>query len=75
MLKLEPGVANPWDYRRLEDFLFFLCPECTYQTQDGDEFLGHSQSHPMAQRFVREMLEDSQNHHTVGRMSPKPIMN
>ena len=39
MLKLEPGVANPWDYKRLEDFLFFLCPECTYQTQDGDEFI------------------------------------
>ena len=46
MLKLEPGVANPWDSRRLEDFLYFLCPECTYQTQDGDEFIGQMWSNP-----------------------------
>ena len=49
MFKIEPGSSlNPWDHKKLEDFLFFNCPECHYKTQTGDEFLIHCHDHPLA---------------------------
>lgn len=61
MFKVEPGiepsVANPWDCKNLEDFLFYNCPECHYKGQDSDEFLIHCQSHPMAESFISNFYE------------------
>ena len=65
MMKLEPGVSNPWDSKSLEDFLHFLCPECNYLTKYSDDFLQHSANHPMANDFILNhqdiMEEDNTN--------------
>ena len=65
MMKLEPGVSNPWDSKALEDFLHFLCPECNYLTKYSDDFLQHSANHPMANDFILNhqdiMEEDTTN--------------
>ena len=60
MLKLEPGTSsapapdNPWAFKRIEDFLFFLCPECNFTSQDNDEFLYHCEEHPLASQFLAD---------------------
>ena len=64
MMKLEPGVSNPWDSKSLEDFLHFLCPECNYLTKYSDDFLDHCQNHPMANDFVmsnQDIMDDGTN--------------
>ena len=64
MMKLEPGVSNPWDSKSLEDFLHFLCPECNYITKYSDDFLDHCQNHPMANDFImsnQDIMDDGTN--------------
>ena len=57
MFKMDPDGQlppnNPWDYKFLEDFLFFMCPECSYNTAESTEFITHAQQmHPMAENFL-----------------------
>ena len=65
IIKTEPGAqhptpqsSNPWSHKKLEDFLYFNCPECEYRTQTGDDFLIHCHDHPMAKDFIGS-VEDS----------------
>ena len=50
MFKIEPGSANPWNHKKLEDFLFFNCPECHFKSQNGDDFLIHCHDHPLGKK-------------------------
>ena len=70
MIKLEPGTANPWDFKKIQDFVFYHCPECAYETQLSNEFLDHCNIHPLAKKFVIKALEkeveyESENEHLL----------
>ena len=45
--------ANPWTFEKLEEFLFFCCPECNAKEKDKSDFIVHAiESHPRAYRSV-----------------------
>ena len=33
---------NPWDVGKVEDFLYFCCPECDEKNQSKDLFIQHA---------------------------------
>ena len=40
---------NPWDVHKLEEFLYFCCPECDEKNQSKDLFIQHAlDEHPKA---------------------------
>ena len=59
---LEPHSTSPWNEKELEDFLFYLCPECHFQSEESYDFVEHCQiSHPLsAQNFLRKIKKRSQ---------------
>ena len=49
-MKLNSGeIYNPWIVGRLEEFLYFCCPECDERNQSKELFLQHALTHhPLA---------------------------
>ena len=44
-----PEIYNPWIVGRLEEFLYFCCPECDERNQSKELFLQHAlEHHPLA---------------------------
>ena len=51
---------DPWDDKKLEDFLYYLCPECHFKAQESDDFFSHCQmNHPFAENFLYNEFERS----------------
>ena len=48
---------NPWDVKNLNDFCFFICPECNHTEKDSIAFRNHAlQSHKKARLFLKDSL-------------------
>ena len=48
---------NPWKVSKLEDFLYFCCPECNVKDKSKDFFIRHAlDHHPKA----KDILENSE---------------
>lgn len=65
MMKLEPDcdyIVDPWESKKLEDFLCYQCPECHFTSQDTDNFLIHCHQHPLAKKFIDFVEGHVQNH-------------
>ena len=43
-MKYEEGEdnVNPWDVGKLEEFMYFICPECDKRDQSREHFLQHA---------------------------------
>ena len=43
-MKYEEGGdnVNPWDVGKLEEFMYFICPECDKRDQSREHFLQHA---------------------------------
>ena len=56
---LEPHSASLWNDKEIEDFLFYHCPECHFQSEyeKSDEFVEHCKiSHPSsAENFLSNL--------------------
>jgi uncharacterized protein YlaI len=39
--KCDPD-QNPWDVKRLDDFLFYCCPECSDRSATKEKFINHA---------------------------------
>ena len=46
------GKQNPWVVKNIEAFHFYCCPECDFQSKDGDYFKRHAmESHKKSKVF------------------------
>ena len=49
---------NPWKVSKLEDFLYFCCPECNVKDKSKDFFIKHAlDHHPKAKDILLENSE------------------
>ena len=59
--------TNPWDVGKVEEFLYFCCPECDERNQSKELFLKHAlDEHPKAKQCfgilrIKEEVEDDEN--------------
>ena len=59
------GKQNPWLVENIEAFNFYCCPECDFQSKDGDYFKRHAmESHKKSKVFFM-MFENSINNDSV----------
>lgn len=50
---------NPWMVNKLEDFLFFCCPECDTKEKDRKTFLDHAfDKHPDTKTYLSQFLTE-----------------
>ena len=46
------GKQNPWIVKNIEAFNFYCCPECDFQSKNGDYFKRHAmESHKKSKVF------------------------
>ena len=49
--------GNPWQVASLQDFLYLKCPECTFDTQEEENFEKHAlQNHKLSSVFFGEIF-------------------
>ena len=54
--------GNPWQVDSLQDFLFLKCPECTFDTQEEENFENHaSENHPLSFVFFGKTFMKEEN--------------
>ena len=54
--------GNPWQVDSLQDFLFLKCPECTFDTQEEENFENHaSENHPLSFAFFGKTFMKEEN--------------
>ena len=58
---------NPWDVEKLEEFMYFCCPECDERNRSKEIFLQHAfDQHPKAKEYLQkfqikeELLEEGE---------------
>ena len=59
-MKYEEGEdnVNPWDVGKLEEFMYFICPECDKRDQSREHFLQHAMNeHPKAKDYLQKFKE------------------
>ena len=63
-------MAELWNVESVEDFLYYVCPECDEKSQSRENFVNHAlNQHPVskiyiicfAQEFKIEIKEDLEN--------------
>ena len=55
----ETELQNPWNVERLEDFLYYCCPECDQRNVTQSAFVKHAVvNHPKSHEFI-DLLEDT----------------
>ena len=61
------GDQNPWVVENIEAFNFYCCPECDFQSKDGDYFKRHAiESHKKSKVFfVMSKLENNTNNDSM----------
>jgi hypothetical protein len=47
-----------WTSKKLEDFLFYNCPDCDFKCGETDNFLIHAHQHSKAREFIQATEED-----------------
>ena len=49
---------NPWAVSRIEEFLFFCCPECNERIQSKDKFIQHAlENHQKSRTYLPNLTE------------------
>ena len=47
------SIENPWNVEKIEEFLYFCCPECDSRDHSQLQFIQHAlENHPNSQEFV-----------------------
>ena len=55
---MDDQEINPWKVSKLEDFLYFCCPECNVKDKSKDFFIKHAlQHHPKAKDILEKNSE------------------
>ena len=51
---------NPWLVESIQDFSYFKCPECVFDTKEEETFEDHAtENHPLSFGFFGEKYDDS----------------
>ena len=62
--------GNPWEVDSLQDFSFLKCPECTFDTQELENFEHHAlENHPLSFVFFGETFLKEENFESDERYS------
>ena len=52
------GIKNPWSVSKLEDFLYYNCPECNDKYKLKEPFILHAfKKHPKSKKFLELQME------------------
>ena len=57
---------DPWDIEKLEELLFYCCPECNEKEKSKEAFLDHATTkHPNAKERLEKFFQDEDNKITI----------
>ena len=60
---------NPWDVSNIQEFLFYICPECDVRVKDSEVFVQHAlDNHELSKESV-EMVSHDQDEITTDHQS------